>query len=51
MQIENILDAMEVTSDTARIRLAAFQLEGEAQVWWRWARASIDIKTMTWAAF
>ena len=30
MQIENILEAMEITSDTARIRLAAFQLEGEA---------------------
>ena len=42
---------MEITSDTARIRLAAFQLEGEAQVWWRWARASRDIEAMTWAAF
>ena len=40
MQIENILEAMEITSDTTRIRLAAFQLEGEAQVWWRWARTS-----------
>ena len=40
MQIENILEAMEIISDNARIRLAAFQLEGEAQVWWRWARAS-----------
>ena len=35
MQIENVLEAMEITSDTTRIRLAAFQLEGEAQVWWR----------------
>ena len=42
---------MKITSDTARIRLAAFQLEGEAQVWWRWARASKDIEAMTWAAF
>ena len=40
MQIENVLEAMEITSDTTRIRLAAFQLEGEARVWWRWARAS-----------
>ena len=24
MQIENVLEAMEITSDTARIRLAAF---------------------------
>ena len=32
MQIEKILEAMEITSDTTRIRLAAFYLEGEAQV-------------------
>ena len=32
MQIEKVLKAMEITSDTTRIRLAAFQLEGEAQV-------------------
>ena len=31
-QIEKVLEAMEITSDTTRIRLAAFQLEGEAQV-------------------
>ena len=51
MQIENILEAMEITSDTTRIRLAAIQLEGEAQVWWRWARTSIDLEVMTWAEF
>ena len=51
MQIENVLEAMEITSDTTRIRLAAFQLEGEAQVWWRWARASRDLEAMTWAEF
>ena len=32
MQIENVLEAMEITSDMTRIRLASFQLEGEAQV-------------------
>ena len=51
MQIENILEAMEITSDTTRIRLAAFQLEGEAQVWWRWAKTSRDLEVMTWAEF
>ena len=51
MQIENILEDMEITSDTTRIRLAAFQLEGEAQVWWRWARTSRDLEVMTWAEF
>ena len=38
MQVEKVLEAMEITSDTTRIRLAAFQLEGEAQVWWNWRR-------------
>ena len=30
MQVEKVLEAIEITSDTARIRLATFQLEGEA---------------------
>ena len=51
MQIENVLEAMEITSDTTRIRLVAFQLESEAQVWWRWARTSRDLEVMTWAKF
>ena len=51
MQIENVLEAMEITSDMTRIRLAAFQLEGEARVWWRWARTSRDLEVMTWAEF
>ena len=29
-QIENVLKAMDITSDAAKIRLAAFQLEGES---------------------
>ena len=35
MQIEKVLEAMEITSDTTRIRLAAFQLENEARIWWK----------------
>ena len=42
---------MEITSDTTRIRLAAFQLEGEARLWWRWVRTSRDLEVMTWAEF
>ena len=30
MQVEKILEVMEITSDTTKIRLAAFQLKGEA---------------------
>ena len=47
MQIEKVLEAMEITSNATRIRLAAFQLEGEARVWWRWARTSRDLEVMT----
>ena len=51
MQIEKVLEAMEITSDTTRIRLAAFQLEGEAQVWWKWARTARNLEAMTWTEF
>ena len=51
MQIEKALEAMEITSDTTRIRLATLQLEGEAQVWWKWARTSRDLEAMTWTEF
>ena len=51
MQVEKGLEAMEITSNTTRIRLAAFQLKGEAQVWWNWAKTSRDLEAMTWAEF
>ena len=51
MQVEKLLEAMEITSDTTRIKLATFQLEGEAQVWWNWAKTSRDLEAMTWAEF
>ena len=51
MQVEKVLEAMEITSDATRIRLAPFQLEGEAQVWWNWARTSRDLEAMTWTKF
>ena len=51
MQIEKVLEAMEIASDTTRIRLAAFQLEGEARVWWNWAKTSRNLEAMTWTKF
>ena len=45
--IEKILEALEITSDATKIRLAAFQLEGESQVWWDWVKTSRDIEEMT----
>ena len=41
-QIERILRAMEITSDTTRITLASFHLEGESQIWWEWVMTSKD---------
>ena len=51
MQVEKVFEAMEITSNTTRIRLAAFQLEGEAKVWWNWAKTSRHLEAMTWAEF
>ena len=51
MQVEKVLEAMEIASDTTKIRLATFQQEGEAQVWWNWAKTSGDLEAMTWAEF
>ena len=44
MQIEKVLKAMEITSNTTRIRLVVFELESEAQIWWKWARTSRDLR-------
>ena len=51
MQVEKVLKAIEIASDTTRIKLAAFQLEGEAQVWWNWTKTSRDLEAMSWAEF
>ena len=46
-----MLEAMEIASNMTRIILAAFQLEGEAQVWWNWAKTSRGLEEMTWVEF
>ena len=50
-QIKKVLEAMEITFNATRIKLVAFQLEGESQVWWEWVKASRDIEVMTRAEF
>ena len=40
IQIEKVLEVMEITSDTTKIRLVMFQLESEAKIWWKRARTS-----------
>ena len=50
-QVGRILEAMEITSDAMRIRLATFKLEGKSQVWWDWIKVSRDLETMTWGEF
>ena len=51
MQVEKVLEDMEITSNTTMIRLAAFQLQGEAQVWWNWAKTSKDLEARNWEDF
>ena len=46
-----IFEAIEITSDAMRIRLATFQLEGESQVWWDWVKTSRNLEVMTWEEF
>ena len=43
IQIEKVLEVMEITSNTTRIRVPVFQLESEAQIWWKWERTSRDL--------
>ena len=51
VQIKKVFEAIEITSDATRIRLAVFQLEGESQVWWDWVKTSRDLEAMTWTEF
>ena len=51
LQVGKILEAMEITFDAMRIRLAVFQLDGESQVWWDWVKASRNLEAMTWEEF
>ena len=44
IQIKKVLEAMEITSDTTKIRLVVFQQESEAQIWWKWVRTSRDLR-------
>ena len=48
---EKVLEAIRITFDATNIRLVAFQLEGESQVWWDWVKTTRDIKAMTWTEF
>ena len=50
-QVERVLEAMGITSDATRIRLATFKLEGESHIWWDWAKVSRDLETITWGEF
>ena len=50
-QVSKIFEAMEITFDPTKIRLVAFQMEGESQVWWDWVKASRNLEAMTWEEF
>ena len=50
-QIEWVLETIEITSTTTRIRLVAFQLAGESLIWWDWVKTSRNVEVMTWVDF
>ena len=50
-QVEKIIEAMEITSNATKIKLVAFHLEGESQVWWDWVKSFRDLEAMTWEEF
>ena len=45
-KIERVLEAVEITSATTRIRL-----EGESLVWWDLGKTSRNVEAMTWVDF
>ena len=45
------MEAIDITFDASKIRLVAFQLEGESQVWWNWVKTFRDLEAMTWVEF
>ena len=50
-QIVKHLDALEVTDDVTRIRLATFQFRDSAETWWRSVRDTRDVGKMKWKEF
>ena len=50
-QVKRILEAIEITFNATRIKLATFRLEGDSQIWWDWVRVLRDLETMTWGEF
>ena len=51
LKVKKIMEAMEITFDVNKIKLAVFQLEGESQERWDWVKASRDLEAMTWEEF
>ena len=45
------METIEITSNASRIKLAAFHLESESQVWWDWVKASRKLEAMAWEEF
>ena len=49
-QVEKIMEAMEITYDATKIKLATFQLQGESQMWWDMIKDLRDLEAITWAS-
>ena len=45
------MEVLEITFNATIIRLVAFQVEDESQVWWDWVKASKNLEAMIWEEF
>ena len=50
-QILKHLDALEITDDATRIRLATFQFRDSAETWWRSVKDTREVSKLTWKDF
>ncbi|KAG6531836.1 hypothetical protein ZIOFF_005663 [Zingiber officinale] len=48
--LETIFDFMQLT-DVDKVRCAIFMLRDDARLWWKGARLTVDLATLTWTDF
>lgn len=50
-EIKKILEVLDIHGDDNRVALATYQMQGEAQHWWKLMKSTHAIETMTWEGF
>ncbi|XP_028116776.1 uncharacterized protein LOC114314485 [Camellia sinensis] len=50
-QIKKLLDTSDIQNEQDMVTMAVFQMEGEANHWWKMIRSTRQVKTLTWRQF